>query len=137
MNKGNSYIGVSGFMSSDEVRAALTVFPHHGPQLMVGVLASYKTLFGPSNSKPRRYPRPEAIDWIFLDDPRCLNLVHYGADSSEGLGLALRKAMVCGGPRCHGVQINVAWPALDELRYFRSFFPSASRARGRRGDSHA
>jgi len=125
----NKYIGISGFMTSDEVRSAIALFPECGRQLMVGVLASQKTVLGDGNSKPKRYPKPENFAEIFVDDKlivesgRCLNLIHYAADDSEELGFALRTVMIHGGPRCHGVQVNVAWPSLRELMWFRRFFP--------------
>ena len=113
------YIGVSGFMSANEVRAVLAVFPDCGRQLMVGVLASSKTVFGAGNSKPRRYPKPDDIASIFIDDPRCLNLVHYGADDDHDLMSILDGVMNIGGTTCHGVQVNVAWPNPKALRLFR------------------
>lgn len=55
MNK--PYIGITGFMSRDEVEEVLTVFPENSTRkLMVGVLASEKTLHGPTNKWPNRYP---------------------------------------------------------------------------------
>jgi hypothetical protein len=124
----DSYIGVTGFMSAAEVQAALEAFPVCGRRLMVGALASHKTLYGDGNSKPLRYPRPEAIADIFLPDPRCLNLIHYatgGEAHARGLAAALIDAFEHGWPNCHGLQVNAVWPNPDA-------FPLLAKAIGSR-----
>lgn len=120
--KPSSYVGVSGIVSQAEVRAALGTFPDCGRQLMVGVLASAKTLAGQPVKHWRRHPRPEDIAGIFVDDLRCLNLVHYATDTREVGPLAreLLAAVDAGGPLCHGLQLNIAWPALAELIVLRA-----------------
>ncbi len=147
--KPESYIGVSGFMSADEVRAALA---HHtsSRRLMVGILASSKTLCGHPNRYPRRYPKPDQAGAIFVDDPRCLNLVHVAPGEvpsheqvSDGDGgwatvkmgtgripfaVDLWRAMLLGGPLCHGVQVNKCWPGPSDvldIRLFRDRYPCA------------
>ena len=104
-----AYIGVSGFMRSDEVRGALAVFPDCGRSLMVGVLVSAKTLSGQRNKYPNRYPLVEDIANIFTDDPRCLNLIHYASDERP-TNAALEHLLRIGGPHCHGFQFNGEWP---------------------------
>lgn len=108
------YIGVSGFMSADEVHAALDAFPACGRLLMVGVLVSSKTLGGERNKYPRRYPRIEDVAGIFPDDPRALRLVHYSADLPPDREVLTRLYEVA-GPRCDGFQFNVEWPYRDDL----------------------
>ncbi len=128
-----AYVGLSGIMARSEVEAALAAFPDCGRQLMVGLLASEKTLAGVENRYPRRYPRREDIAGIFSNDPRCLNLVHVAVDGPMGLGRWLDRAMRAGGPRCHGIQVNmtpIAFGATrrqiaDAFAYFRLEFPSA------------
>jgi hypothetical protein len=121
-NRPQPYIGVSGFMTRAEVDAALRVFPDCGRLLMVGVLASWKTIFGSGNSKPRRYPKTDDIGGIFSNDPRCLNLIHYGTDDTTALEDQLSAAVHLAYPRCHGVQVNVPWPDARALRTFRARF---------------
>ena len=121
-----SYIGVSGFMSRAEVDLALAAFPPADRLLMVGVLASSKTLAGTQNNYPRRYPMRDDIAGIFSDDPRCLNLVHYatgGESDPEELADALYEAIRYGGPHCHGLQVNAAWPPVGALREIREHLP--------------
>lgn len=103
------YCGISGVTTRAEVLAALAAFPDCGRQLMVGVLVSEKTLAGQRNRWFRRYPKVESIAGIFVDDPRCLNLVHYGADTPPD-GDTLARLFELSGPLCHGFQFNAAWP---------------------------
>ncbi|MGN6107740.1 MAG: hypothetical protein ACTHU0_21705 [Kofleriaceae bacterium] len=117
--KHQPYIGVSGFMTRAEVQAALGAFPDCGRKLMVGVLVSAKTLRGETNSYPRRYPRPEDIAGIFVDDPRCLNMVHFASDEPPDVETLIRLVDV-GGPCCHGVQFNVSWPRPDSILAMRT-----------------
>lgn len=105
-----AYVGVSGVMSRAEVEAALAAFHRCGRQLMVGVLASEKTVAGLANRYPRRYPKREDIAAIFSDDPHCLNLVHVAVDDTDGVPMALEACMAVGGPHCHGLQLNLRWP---------------------------
>jgi hypothetical protein len=120
------YVGISGLTTRTEVLAARSVFPACGRQLMVGVLASEKTLAGQQNRWHRRYPRIESIAGIFSDDPRCLNLVHFGADTPPDAATLLRLFELA-GHRCHGFQFNGAWPYRSDL--FRLHEAAAHRGR--------
>lgn len=105
------YIGITGFVSRSEVDAALQALPA-GATLMCGVLLSAKTLRGERNRWWRRYPEPDRIPFIFSDDPRCLNLIHFAAgEMGAGMGI-VEKLLPLGGPLCHGVQFNGGWPTL-------------------------
>ncbi|MGK3995019.1 hypothetical protein [Sorangium sp. So ce1024] len=120
------YCGISGLVSRTEVLAALAAFPDCGRQLMVGVLASEKTLAGQTNRYFRRYPKVENISHVFVDDPRCLNLLHYGADTPPDATTLIRLFELA-GPLCHGFQFNGAWPYRADL--FRLHEAAAHRGR--------
>lgn len=107
------YVGITGFMSSDEVRAALDAFDIPGRQLMVGVLASSKTLSGEGNRHPGRYPQVGAIEGIFGQDARALNLVHYATDDRTALSAELVALAKYTASSRHGLQLNIAWPDPD------------------------
>jgi hypothetical protein len=121
-----SYIGCSGLVSRAEVLAALAAFPDFGRQLMVGVLASEKTLAGQRNRWFRRYPRVENIAGVFLDDPRCLNLVHFGADEPPD-ATTLARLFDLAGPLCHGFQFNGAWPWSANIETLCRMFERAGK----------
>src|SRR3989344_2763546 len=80
------YIGVTGFMTPQEVRAGLRGFgASSGRKLMVGVLASSETLAGRTGKWRRRYPKIERIHEIFQAHPSALNLIHYSTDKPNTL----------------------------------------------------
>jgi hypothetical protein len=121
------YIGVTGFTTDREVRTALAALPKQTSRLlMVGVLASHKTLGGQTNKWPRRYPKADEIASIFVPDNRTLNLVHYHVgEALEPLPEQLVRAMRAGGAHCHGLQLNIAWPDPTDLGSFRLTYPDA------------
>ena len=110
------YIGVTGFMHQREARAALEHWDFNATpadhQLMVGVLASQKTLRGETNKYPGRYPTMEQIGRIFVNDPRCLNLVHYSTDDVSTLPKQLEEleGHFTGIFDFDGYQLNMCWP---------------------------
>lgn len=74
------YIGVTGFMRPEEVVELQAMFdPAGSRQLMVGVLASAKTLGNRRNRRPNRYPEPGALPEIIdaVDTTRAFALMHY------------------------------------------------------------
>lgn len=110
------YTGITGFVSRAEVVAALDALPA-GLTLMVGVLASPKSLRGERTRWWRRYPRVEDIAGVFSDDPRCLNLIHCCADEPLGVE-TIDRLWSLGCPDVHGFQFNVAWPKPTALRTY-------------------
>ncbi len=80
------YIGVTGFMRPEEVVELQAMFdPEGSRQLMVGVLASAKTLSGQRNRRPNRYPDPAALPEIIdaVDTTRAFALMHYAPYGPE------------------------------------------------------
>jgi hypothetical protein len=113
------YIGITGFMSRQEVQQVLAVFPEHSPYLaMVGVLVSDKTL-RKTPSNPKRYPKGENLKNIFTNHPRALNLLHFNTKEPEWLLDDLCVAHEWAGPLCHGFQLNVAWPNPAALEQYK------------------
>ena len=100
------YIGITGFTTRAEVVRIISEIPRMSDRLlMVGVLASLKTLNGRTNKYPDRYPRVSKISEIFSDnDQAVLNLIHYNTDEAESLDQQLLKAIDLGGKNLHGFQ---------------------------------
>lgn len=119
------YIGVTGFMYRSDIEACLAAMEGVPRLLMVGILVSLKSLCGKTTKRPRRYPSTRSFSDLFLDHPQALNLVHYNTDRPGSLAGQLTALMVMAGPNCHGVQLNIAWPDLDQLKIFREEFPQA------------
>jgi hypothetical protein len=121
------YIGITGFVSRQEVEAMLALMPAEGRhKLMVGVLVSSKSLCGVANRWPNRYSEVEEIQSIFVDHPCALNLIHFNFKKDLGGKLSDEMAILMNiaGPACHGFQLNIPWPSLDELRLFRNEYPN-------------
>lgn len=108
------YIGVTGFMKKAEVSAALEALdglPNwSNRKLMVGVLASSKTLAGKPNKWPNRYPNVRDIARLFPTDRRTVNLIHYATDDRHTLADQLEDLARLGGKHLDGFQLNVRWP---------------------------
>jgi hypothetical protein len=116
------YVGITGFMCRKEVEHCLRFIPADTDRIfMAGVLASQKTINGETNSKPRRYPRRENFASIFSDDPRVLNLIHFGTDNPAHPALYddLMRCAEYAGESLGGFQINAVWPdarAIDKVK---------------------
>ncbi|MCX6714957.1 MAG: hypothetical protein NTX72_04020 [Candidatus Uhrbacteria bacterium] len=110
------YIGVTGFMNQEEVRAALAALSGTKHELMVGVLASAKTLRGETNSWPNRFPNVQEIAGIFSEDPRTLNLIHFATDDRNTIDVQLADMIELGGANLDGFQLNMVWPDPQLLR---------------------
>lgn len=122
------YIGITGFTSAEEVKSALEIFEREKKSLphllMVGVLASIKTLHGQTNRHPNRYPKIENIFKIFINHPSALNLVHYASNSTDLLFEQLMAITELIGPDLfHGFQLNIPWPDKKELCFFKKRYP--------------
>ena len=115
-----SYIGVAGVMSRAEA-ALLSLFAAKyvfGCQLMVGVLASSRTLRGESHRKLYRFPRREFMKDIFLPDYKTLNIVHYATDGHRPLSEELLEIFYVAGSWCDGLQLNMIWPSPRDVEVF-------------------
>lgn len=117
------YIGITGLTTPREVHFALNNFPAGSRKLMVGVLASWKTVRG-IPLKPRwakQFPDPQRLSDLLRTDPRVLNLVHYSTD--EGQESSLFDDLITlhnlAGPELSGFQLNIAWPPITLIEAYR------------------
>lgn len=113
------YIGITGFKSPDTLREFLIAIirgrsriTHH---LMIGALASSKTLQGEQNKWPGRTPRIEDLASCFVNDPLAINLVHFATDDRSTIDTQLVQLMNRAGSFCDGVQLNMVWPDIKQL----------------------
>ena len=137
MSRPLPYVGVTGFTTRAQVDAAVAAFAPcpacfgfnydeplspgptpkcsacrgTSPALMIGVLASPKSLSGDCNA---RSPRPEEIAELFPDDQRALNLLHFYSPTPPTWEVLVR-LLDLAGPRCNGFQFNGAWPLEADL----------------------
>lgn len=118
-----SYVGVTGFTEREQVEEALSVVPADSDRLlMVGVLATWKTLRGiPIKPKwGKQTPLTKNIKDIFVSDPRVLNLIHYSTQTGQENSLAddMERLHHTVGEKLDGFQLNIAWPNPVLLEYY-------------------
>lgn len=119
------YVGITGFMSVGDVLRTLDVIDVDSRRLvMVGVLASLKTMRGIQNKWPNRYPTMDRIAGIFPDHPQVLNLIHYNTKEPDTLVDQLVAMSEFGGRNLHGFQLNIAWPSPVALDTYRKMHPA-------------
>lgn len=120
------YIGVTGFMSRGEIITLLDQIPtdfginndNRIRKIMIGMLVSGKTIQGIPNKWPNRYPTPDVIPSIFVDDPRVINLVHFNTKETAPhlIMNELCKIEDAAGPHFHGFQLNMVWPKRSMIK---------------------
>ncbi len=109
------YIGITDFLSFEQVARMLTVFNAHNPQgsmrrLHVGVMMSYKTLHGIETKWSKAFPPKEAIASIFGSE-ETYNCLHYADyDHMPNLGETLYRAIGYGGIGINAIQLDMPWP---------------------------
>ena len=125
MPHASRYIGITGVTSRGQAQAILDAMPScTSRQLMIGVLASNKTLAGyPHQQWPDRYPPPEELVNIFPDSPRALNLLKYETDEVETVFDQLIELSERCGKFLHGFQLNIPWPDPYMLKAYRGLHP--------------
>jgi hypothetical protein len=128
------YIGITGFMTREELERVAAHMPKNCDHLlMAGILMSSKTLNGIQNKYPFKYPKRKDVLGISLDDDHdsIMKTIHYNTDSSDD-GLLVELMAMMGlfkFPRCiredettgvEAVQLNVAWPHPNILEEFNT-----------------
>lgn len=118
------YVGITDFTNSKQAfkmrwtLAQNTVGMRTPPVLMVGIMMSFKTLWGIPCKWTDVFPRKEEIDAIFppYEEEGFLNTLHY-ADFEDQKALphertlffSLAKALDY-AKNCHAVQLDMTWP---------------------------
>ncbi len=115
------YIGITDFMSFEQVQKMLTVFAKHLPadsnqKLHVGVMMSYKTLHNIPTKWQTAFPDKKTIASIFSSDQvyNCLHYVDYDDESDlwKSLDLAIS---YYGGIWIHSLQLDMIWPDPGQI----------------------
>ncbi|MEK7546067.1 MAG: hypothetical protein AAB554_03240 [Patescibacteria group bacterium] len=110
------YIGMTDVPSPEWLSARLNAFQEAGGgmlphQLHSGVMMSFKSLNGIRTKWAAVWPKNAEIEKIFVRHADVLNVLHY-ADYDGHTGLDdLRHAVMYGGPRLDGLQLDMPWPS--------------------------
>lgn len=119
------YIGVTGVTSPEEL-TILDCFPfRHSRQLMIGVLACYRSLrdlpfAGGWTAWQPLFPSRKDLPHLLPADHRAANIVHYCPESGQESALLHDMLLIhdlC--PELHGFQINWPWPEIRQLDEYR------------------
>lgn len=113
------YIGITDFMTYEQVMRMLAVFETHrspGSEriLHVGVMMSYKTLQEIETRWSKAFPQKEEIARIFssFDTYNCLHYADYGRNSNY---LDLARAISFGGIGINALQLDMIWPEPGDI----------------------
>jgi hypothetical protein len=108
------YIGITDFMTFDQVQRMLAVFkanlrPRHNRRLHVGVMMSYKTLHGLETKWTEAFPAKEKIADIF-GSQETMNCLHYADYGVNDVACSLAQAIDFGGLGINALQLDMVWP---------------------------
>ncbi len=129
------YIGITGFMKREQVESVLMDLSlPPGYKLMVGGLAHGGHYFDKDgrgeDKKPPRHPKTIDLPKIFIDDERCLNLIHLHVPDnanymSDMYVLVYNYIQICqdAGVRLDGFQLNMNLPDPEDLFEIRDSNP--------------
>lgn len=110
------YIGITDFMTFEQVKRMLMVFkknlsPGQNRRLHVGVMMSYKTLNGIETKWSKAFPPKETIADIFRSsDDDVYYCLHYADYDHNTKFTDLARGLEYAGPFVHAVQLDMPWP---------------------------
>jgi hypothetical protein len=116
------YVGITGFKTEQQAKTLFLEASADKRRLMVGVLASQRTIMRDQYDPAWREPNRRRIASIFPHHGG-YNLIHYYTKDQTNLREQLTRVIKFSGRHCSGLQLNMAWPAPDVLRRFQDSFP--------------
>lgn len=127
-NMSVQYIGITDFTLPSEVREMREEFiknslPQKRLRLMVGVMASYKTLWGLPCRWTKIFPPNDFIKQIFLQEQPLFNCIHYADYKNICVADSLEKVVRIGGKNLHAIQLDMIWPDAEEIIHFKKAHP--------------
>lgn len=120
-----AYIGITDFMTSDQVRQMLEVLRENRQlywkrRLGVGVMMSWKTLHDQPTKWTSAFPKKEAIADIFVSDADAYNVLHYADYDGHPVLENLELVRACGGRHLNAIQLDMIWPDPRDIQEFHS-----------------
>lgn len=123
-----SYIGITDFMTRDQVFRMLDVLRANRPmywnrRLGVGVMMSWKTLHDRPTKWSSAFPRKENIADIFVKDKDAFNVLHYADYEGHPVTENMERVVAWGGENLDAIQLDMIWPDSGEVKDFRRRHP--------------
>jgi hypothetical protein len=114
------YIGITDFTTFEQVARMSQVMDRHKPRnstlkLHVGVMMSYKTLYGIPTKWQSVFPENERVASIF-GSKGVYNCLHFADhDNNPDLAGSIFDAISFCGDNVHAVQLDMTWPDPEEI----------------------
>lgn len=124
------YIGITGPVVPTESRVIAEEFENAGlnetrHNAMIGYLVSLRTLRGEPVAN-RRYPALSTLPYVieaartpFLERAGAIHMIHYNTRELDTLAEQVGEALSKAKGHCSAVQLNVPWPAPEQLQHIR------------------
>lgn len=116
----NPYIGITDFMTFAQVKAMLEVFRQYSNRtsyhvLHVGVMTSYKVLYGKPTKWKDAFPKKE--DWMGIFSSKdVFNCLHYADyEGQPNLLHTLEYLIKLSGENLHAIQLDMIWPSANDV----------------------
>ena len=108
------YVGITDFMTFEQVRRMLAVFKANlklgqNRRLHFGVMMSYKTLHELESKWTNAFPPKETIANIFESD-ETMNCLHYADYDATDVFQSLAQAISFGAIGINALQLDMVWP---------------------------
>lgn len=118
------YIGITDFRTPAEVRSMLALLDESPPgwKLMVGVMASPKSLLGLPTDYDGVWLKPADFPTVFLDDSRAFNVPHWADYKGRTAPSHLEELMALCQGKAHALQLDMPWPSPDLVFDLRKSF---------------
>lgn len=127
------YIGVTGIANIEQAKIVGDTFKKHlkdntAYEGMLGVLVSSSTLQDTERKDHPKYPNVKSLPRLLeASGEGAVNCIHFISKKPDSLALEVTKLFTEGeiynANLCRKVQVNAAWPKVEELDKIKSKFP--------------
>ena len=120
LNK-KTLVGVTGATTKKEVEQLVDIFKRHhtnGTLLLNGILINANAE-GYLVKDNKRYPQRSIVKELLPVDDRVVNILHITKADDFNLAGVVAKILGDMGDNWQGIQLNVPWPSIDEMRLLR------------------
>ncbi len=120
------YISITDFRTKAQSELMLETLRKTGSgrRLGIGVMMSWKTLYGHQTKWSDAFPKNEEIADIFLPEKDAYNVLHYADYDGHGpLAEHLEEVLSWCGKSVNAFQLDMVWPDPNEVQKFKARHP--------------